>query len=455
MDDSVIKHVMPHSEEAELAVIGAMLMDEKAVDTVSDILVKDDFYNRSYGMLYDTMVQLKEAGLPVDMVQIQQKAKSLDYPPEATGIEVIRKVTEYATTSAGVERNAEIIRNKSVLRKLIRTLGNLSENAYADKRELVDILADAEDEVAKIVRNTTSKEFEPIQDIVVRAIKLIENANKSGGKITGIASGFRDLDWYTRGFQKSDLIIIAARPAMGKTALALNFAFHAAVYNNYHVAVFSLEMPKDQLVNRLIAMDANVDAGRIRSGDIEAKEWTPISESASRIGVSNLHIDDTPGITVNELRSKCRSLAAKNQLDMIVIDYIQLMTGSGKAESRQNEVAEISRGLKGVARELNVPLLALSQLGRAVESRPDKRPMLSDLRESGAIEQDADMVTFIYRDDYYHKDSETKNVSEVIIAKHRNGAVGTVKLAWIPEYTKFADLIRKEDEQYVDSQKSP
>ena len=331
---------------------------------------------------------------------------------------------------------------KSVLRKMIRLTEDIANTCYVGKESLEFILEDTEKRVFQLVQKRNTGDFVPIRQVVMNAMDKIEISAKNRGSVTGIPTGFTDLDYRTAGMQPSDLVLIAARPSMGKTAFVLNIAQHVAFKQNLPVAIFSLEMSKEQLVNRMFSLESSVDAQKLRTGQLNDQEWERLIESAGVIGRSNLMIDDTPGISISELRSKCRKMKLEKGLSMIIIDYLQLMSGSGRSDSRQQEISDISRSLKAVARELSVPVLALSQLSRAVEQRPDHRPMLSDLRESGAIEQDADVVMFIYRDDYYNHDTEKKGVSEIIIAKQRNGPIGTVELAWLPEYTKFANLER-------------
>ena len=342
---------------------------------------------------------------------------------------------------------AQIVADKSVMRKMIKLNEEIENMCYAGKEPLESIMEQTEKSMFQLLQRRTTGEYVPIKQVVLNALDRIEKASKSKGTVTGIPTGFIDLDYKLSGFQPSDFILIAARPSMGKTAFVLNIAQYMAFKKNKAVAIFSLEMSKEQLVNRLFSLESQVDAQSLRTGNMKDSDWEKLIEGAGVIGQSKLIIDDTPGISISELRSKCRKYKLEHGLDIIIIDYLQLMTGSvGKSsESRQQEVSDISRQLKGLARELNVPVVSLSQLSRAVESRPDKRPMLSDLRESGAIEQDADVVMFIYRDEYYNKDSEFKKQAEIIIAKQRNGPVGTVNLAWLGEYTKFANLSRQED----------
>lgn len=442
MDENVLKRILPHSVEAEQSVIGSMIMDREAIVAASEILTSEDFYNKQYGVLFDTMIELNDEGSPVDLVTLQNRLKEKDVPPEVSSLEFVRELITAVPTSANIKYYATIVSEKSVLRKLIRLNEEISNTCYAGKESLEFILEDTEKRVFQLVQKRSSGEFVPIRQVVMNAMDKIEKAARNKGSVTGIATGFTDLDYRTAGMQPSDLVLIAARPSMGKTAFALNIAQHVAFKLHQTVAIFSLEMSKEQLVNRMFSLESNVDAQKLRTGLLNDQEWERLIESAGVIGKSNLIIDDTPGISISELRSKCRKYKLEHNLSMIMIDYLQLMTGSGRSDSRQQEISYISRSLKAVARELNVPVIALSQLSRAVEQRPDHRPMLSDLRESGAIEQDADVVMFIYRDDYYNHDTDKKGVSEIIIAKQRNGPIGTVELAWLPEYTKFANLER-------------
>ncbi len=442
MDEAVVKRILPHSTEAEQSVLGSMIMDSDAIVTASEIISGDDFYNKQYGVIFDTMVELQNSGSSVDMVTLQNKLKEKDVPPEVSSLEYVRDFITAVPTSANIKYYAEIVQKKSVLRKLIRTTEGISNTCYAGKEDVEGILEDTEKKIFDIVQRRNTGDFVPIQQVVMNALDIIEKAAKNKGAITGVPTGFTDLDYSTAGFQPSDLILIAARPSMGKTAFALNIALHAAVKSQKAVAIFSLEMSKEQLVNRLFAMESKVNSQNLRTGNLSDKEWDKLMEGAIEVGKSKLIIDDTGSISISELRSKCRKYKLEHGLDMIMIDYLQLMTGSGKSDSRQQEVSDISRSLKALARELNVPVIALSQLSRKVEERPDHRPMMSDLRESGAIEQDADVVMFIYRDDYYNKDTDKPNVAEIIIAKQRNGPVGTIELAWLPDYTQFKNLAK-------------
>lgn len=440
MEENVLKRILPHSVEAEQSVIGSMIMDREAIVVASEIISGEDFYNKQYGVLFETMIELNEQGNPVDLVTLQNRLKEKDVPPEVSSLEFVRDLITAVPTSANIKYYANIVAEKSTLRKLIRLNEEIANTCYAEKDSLEFILEDTEKRVFQLVQKRNTGDFVPIRQVVMNAMDKIETSAKNKGSVTGIPTGFTDLDYRTAGMQPSDLVLIAARPSMGKTAFVLNIAEHVAFKQNLCVAIFSLEMSKEQLVNRMFSLESSVDAQKLRTGQLNDQEWERLIESAGVIGRSKLIIDDTPGISISELRSKCRKFKLEHGLSMIIIDYLQLMSGSGRSDSRQQEISDISRSLKSVARELGVPVLALSQLSRAVEQRPDHRPMLSDLRESGAIEQDADVVMFIYRDDYYNHDTDKKGVSEIIIAKQRNGPIGTVELAWLPEYTKFANL---------------
>ncbi|MDE6962908.1 MAG: replicative DNA helicase [Lachnospiraceae bacterium] len=440
-EETLLKRILPHSIEAEQSVIGAMIMDGEAIMVASEIICGDDFYNRQYGVVFDAMTELSDEGKPVDLVTLQDRLREKDVPPEVSSLEFIGNLVTAVPTSANIKYYANIVAEKATLRKLIRLNEDIANTCYVGKESLEAILEDTEKRVFDLVQRRNTGEFVPIRQIVMNAMDQIERASKNDGNVTGIATGFIDLDYKTAGMQPADLILIAARPSMGKTAFVLNIAEYVAFKSNETVAIFSLEMSKEQLVNRLFAMESRVDSQKLRTGTLSDMDWEKLIESAGVIGKSNLIIDDTPGINIPTMRSKCRKYKLEHNLKLIIIDYLQLMSGSGRgSDSRQQEISDISRSLKALARELKVPVVALSQLSRAVEQRPDHRPMLSDLRESGAIEQDADVVMFIYRDDYYNKDTERKGISEIIIAKQRNGPIGTVELAWLPDYTKFANL---------------
>ena len=441
MEEQLIKRVMPHNDEAEQSVIGSMLIDREAISTAMEIVTADDFYRTEYGIVFEAITELYNEGKPVDLITLQDKLHQKDVPPEVGTLDYLRAVLTSVPLSVNVGFYAEIVYQKSMLRKLIKTTEEIANSCYLGRENLDDILGDTEKKVFDLLQRKTNAEFTPIDEIMANVIDSIDRASRSTSSVTGIPTGFADLDLKTSGLQNSDLVLIAARPSMGKTAFVLNLAQHIAVRHHYTTVIFSLEMSKEQLVNRILSMESGVSSMNLRNGKLSENDWGEIVESSGVIAESSIVIDDTPGIGINELRSKCRKLKLEKDLKLIIIDYLQLMSGSKKnGESRQNEISEISRSLKAIARELQVPVIALSQLSRACESRPDHRPMLSDLRESGAIEQDADVVMFLYRDDYYNKDTEKKNVAEVIIAKQRNGPIGTVELAWIPDRTKFANL---------------
>ena len=440
MADELLKRVMPNNVEAEQSVIGAMQMDRDAITIASEILTVDDFYQKQYGILFEAMVELYTENVPVDLITLQNRLKEKDVPPEISSLEFVRDMITKVPTSVNVGTYAKIVSEKAALRRLIRVNEEIASACYAGKDSVEEIMEDTEKKIFQVLQRKTNDEFVPIKDVVLNALDKIEAASRMKGSVTGMPTGFIDLDYKTSGFQPSDLILIAARPSMGKTAFVLNIAEYMAFRSNETVAIFSLEMSKEQLVNRLFALESRVDSQILRTGNLSDNDWSSLIEAAGVIGRSNLIIDDTPGISVSELRSKCRKYKLEHNLGIIMIDYLQLMQGSRKSESRQQEISDISRSLKEIARELQVPVVALSQLSRAVEQRPDHRPMLSDLRESGAIEQDADVVMFLYRDDYYNHDTEKKDVAEVIIAKQRNGPIGTVELAWLPRYTKFANM---------------
>ncbi len=438
MEEALLKRVLPNSIEAEQSVIGAMIMDKDAIVAASEILTEEDFYSKQYGALFEAMVELNDEGKPVDTVTLQDRLREKDVPPEVSSLEFIRELLNTLPTSAHIKNYANIVAEKAMLRRLIKLNEEIANTCYVGKDSLENILEDTEKRVFNLVQRRNTDSFVPIRQVVMNAMDQIEKASKNKGSVTGIATGFIDLDYRTAGMQPSDLVLIAARPSMGKTAFVLNIAQHVAFKLEQTVAIFSLEMSKEQLVNRLFSLESKVDAQKLRTGNLSDNDWEKLIETAGVIGKSNLIIDDTPGITIGEMRSKCRKYKLEYDLKMIIIDYLQLMSGSGgRNDSRQQEISDISRSLKALARELGVPVLALSQLSRAVEQRPDHRPMLSDLRESGAIEQDADVVMFIYRDDYYNKDTEKKGIAEIIVAKQRNGPIGTIELVWLPEYTKL------------------
>jgi replicative DNA helicase len=421
-----------------------MLMDRDAIITASEIVTAGDFYQHQYGIMFEAMLELFNENLPVDLVTLQNRLKEKDVPPEVSSLEFVRDIITTVPTSANIKSYANIVRDKAVLRRLIKVNEEIANTCYAGKEPLETIMAVTEKTIFDLLQNRNSGDFVPIRQVAMNVLEKIEEASKNQGTVTGIPTGFIDLDYKTSGLQPSDFILIAARPSMGKTAFVLNLVDHIAVKKGLPCMVFSLEMSKEQLVNRMLAMESNVDSQKLRTGTLSDTDWDAVVEGIGVIGNSKLIIDDTPGISIGELRSKCRKMKLEYGLSVVIIDYLQLMSGSGKGgDNRQQEISEISRSLKALAREMNAPVIALSQLSRACETRPDHRPMLSDLRESGAIEQDADVVMFLYRDDYYNKDTDMPNIAEVIIAKQRNGPIGTINLVWRPEYTKFANMAKQ------------
>ena len=442
MDENLLKRVMPHNLEAEQSVIGSMLMDNDVIDTATEILTGEDFYAKQNGLVFDAMKELSEEHKPVDIVTLNAKLREKGAPEEMQSPEFIRSILDAVPTSANIKYYAQIVYEKATLRRLIKISEDISKDCYASSDTLENILESTEKNVFNLIQSRNTREFEPISEIVINALKKIQKASETKGNITGLSTGFADLDFKTAGLQPSDFILIAARPSMGKTAFSLSILDHVVFKKGLSAAIFSLEMSKEQLVNRLFAMEARIDAQNIRSGNLSDTDWENLAEASEVIGGSRLIIDDTPGISVTELRSKCRKYKMEQDIQLVIIDYIQLMTSGGRSDNRQQEISDISRSLKSLARELNVPVIALSQLNRAVESRTDHRPMLADIRESGAIEQDADVIMFLYRDDYYNPETDKKNVAEVIIAKQRNGPTGTIELTWQPKYTRFVNMLK-------------
>ncbi|MCR5083177.1 MAG: replicative DNA helicase [Parasporobacterium sp.] len=438
MDEALLKRVMPHSIQAEQSVIGAMIMDKDAISVACETvgLTKDDFYNKNYGALFEAIAELYNEGKPVDDITIAEKIGDKNVPKEIASRDSLREIIQAVPTSANIKNYAEIVYEKAMLRRMIKMTEEIANNCYSESDTVGNLLDDTEQRVFKLLQSKGSSDYVPISEVVREALDRIELASASTDGITGISTGFADLDRRTSGLQNSDLILVAARPSMGKTAFVLNLAQNM-FKNGKTVLIFSLEMPKVQLVNRLLAQEGRIDGQKIMSGRLDEKDYDSLIEAADVVGHSRLIIEDKSGITIPEMRSKCRKYKLEHNIDIVMIDYLQLMNGSGRSESRQQEISEISRALKGLARELNVPVIALSQLSRAVESRTDHRPMLSDLRESGAIEQDADIVMFLYRDDYYNPESPDKGVTEIITAKQRNGPVGTDKLMWLSNFMKF------------------
>ena len=441
MDENVIRRIQPHNNDAEKSVIGAMLMDRDVISDVADLLSKEDFYNAQYGILFENMVELYNEGRPVDLVTLSDRLKMKDVPEDICSPSFIGEIMSEVVTSANAKNHAQIVQDKAVLRRLITLSEGITNDCFSDSDKVEKILEDAEGKIFRLVQNRNgSSDFTPVSQIVVNVIGEIEEAARNKGKVTGLSTGFTDLDNMLTGLHGGELLLVAARPAMGKTAFVLNIAHDLAVVHKKPCAIFSLEMSKEQLISRMIAIDAMVDSKSMKLGNMPDEDWDKVIESVDDIARAPLFIDDNSAITVSELRSKCRKLKQTQNIELIIIDYLQLMSSNRPVESRQQFISDVSRALKNIARELNVPVIALSQLSRAVDGRTDHKPVLSDLRESGAIEQDADVVMFIYRDEYYNPETTTKpQTAEIIIAKQRNGETGSIDLRWIGKYTKFAD----------------
>lgn len=440
MEDAYIRKKQPYNMEAEQSVIGSMLMDRDAIATVNDMLTKDDFYNAQYGLLFEHMSALFKEGKPVDIVTLSNRLKENNVSEEIAGMKYIGDILDSVPTSANAKYYAQIVADKSLLRKMIKLNEDIEKDCYLDTDDVDGLLEKAEQGVFQLIKERNGgSDFTQIDKIIIDVIDQIEAASKMNTRVTGIPTGFIDLDNMLTGLHGSELILVAARPAMGKTAFVLNIAHEVAVKKKKTTAIFSLEMSKEQLVTRMIAMDSLVNSQKIMTGQLAEDEWDKIADSTETIAEAPLFIDDNSAITIAELRSKCRKLKQNNDLSLIIIDYLQLMSTTKHVESRQQFISDMSRSLKVLARELDVPVIALSQLNRAVDSRPDHKPVLADLRESGAIEQDADVVMFIYRDDYYNPDTEKKGIADIIIAKQRKGSVGSVELVWLQDYTKFAN----------------
>ncbi|CAH1201334.1 Replicative DNA helicase [Paenibacillus plantiphilus] len=446
-NELMFDRVPPQNVEAEQAVLGAVLLQAEALITSMERLRSEDFYDPSHQLIYEAMVELGEDNQPIDLITLTAHLQDGQHLEEIGGVSYLSRLANAVPTAANVEYYAQIVEEKSMLRRLIRTATNIVSEGYAAADDVGIMLGEAEKQILEISNRRSSSGFISIRDVLMDVFERVEHLYTNKGGTTGIPSGFIDLDKMTSGFQRNDLIIVAARPSVGKTAFALNIAQNVGVRSRETVAIFSLEMSAAQLVQRMICAESNVDAGRMRTGYLEGDDWEKLTMAIGSLSEAQIFIDDTPGITVADIRAKCRRLKKERGLGMILIDYLQLIQGRGKSgENRQQEVSEISRTLKQIARELEVPVIALSQLSRGVEQRQDKRPMMSDLRESGSIEQDADIVAFLYRDDYYDKETEKKNIIEIIIAKQRNGPVGTVELVFLKNFNKFVSLDRSHQE---------
>ncbi|HHY82231.1 MAG TPA: replicative DNA helicase [Clostridiales bacterium] len=441
-----MQRIPPHSLEAEQSVLGSMLLDKEAVAAASEVLRSEDFYSEAHQEIYDAIMDIFDRGTPVDLVTLAEALRQRGTLEAVGGGTYISDLSLTVPSTANVGYYIRIVEEKSILRKLISASNEIIKESFEASEDLDMIIDHAEKKIFDISQKKNSRSFESIKTILLETYSKIEELAKNKGKIVGVPTGFRDFDLRTSGLNPSDFILIAARPSMGKTSFAINIAQNAAVRYNVPVAIFSLEMSKDQLVQRMLSSEANIELQKIRTGDLSEEDWVKLVHAAGPLSQAPIFIDDTPGVSVTEVRSKARRMKMEHGIGLIVIDYLQLMSGRGKAESRQQEVSEISRSLKALARELSVPVVALSQLSRGPESRQDHRPMLSDLRESGAIEQDADLVVFLYRDEYYNPDTEKKNIAEAIIAKQRNGPTGTVELVWLGQYTKFVSYEKNRQE---------
>ena len=440
-EENIIKKIPPHDSNAEKSVISSMLTDKDAISEVSAILLNEDFYNPQYGLIFDAIVKLYNEGRPVDDVVLGDKLREMGAPESVSNLGFLGEILASNATAAFAMDYAAIVKDKAYLRKLIKFSDRVTANAYEAREDVDAIMDKAEADIFSLMQQKSSSgEQKTMEQLVSNVIIEIEQATRKKGEINGLRTGFKNLDYMLTGLHGGELIVIAARPGMGKTAFVLNIAHHIAIREKTGVAIFNLEMTAEQLVTRIMAVDSMVESGHMKTGDINDAEWGKLLESTQNLNTAPLYIDDNSSITIAELRTKCRKLKQTKDIGLIVIDYLQLMNSTGKVESRQLFIAEVSRALKSLAKELNVPIIALSQLNRAVDTRTDHRPTLADLHESGAIEQDADVVMFIYRDDEYNKESEKPGVAEIIVAKQRNGSTGTVELAWIGKYTKFANL---------------
>ena len=432
--------VPPNDTEAEQAVIGSMLTDKEAVSSAIEVLKETDFYREDNKLIYTAILNLYNRSEPIDIITLKSELSAMGKLDAVGGLEYIAGLPDKVPTTSNVEQYIKIVEEKSILRNLIKTANDIITLGYDPTQEVEDIIEASEKKIFEVMQKRNQKGYSSIREILVDTFTELEQLYNRKQHVTGVPTGFADLDYRTAGLHKSDLILVAARPAMGKSAFALNIATNAAVRANVPVAIFSLEMSKEQMVNRILCSEAMVDSNKVRTGTLEDEDWAKLAEASGVLSETNIIVDDTPGISIMEIRAKCRKMKLEKNIGLVVIDYLQLVQGSGKrGASREQEIAEISRSLKILAKEIEVPVIALSQLSRAPEQRPDHRPMLSDLRESGSIEQDADIVMFLYRDDYYNEDSEKKNIAEVIIAKHRAGSTGTVELGWLGNYTKFVN----------------
>ena len=436
----MLEKIPPHNTEAEKSVLGAALLSKDALADVIDVVKPDDFYNASHKEIFSIMIDLFTNNVSVDIVTVCEELKKRKALELVGGRAYVASLSSEAPSTSNAAEYAKIVAEKASMRQLIKTAEEIRERGYEESMDAREILDYAENGIFKIAQQRQSSDYAPIKEVLVENLAMIDKAIATQGQVVGLSTGFKRLDELTSGLHKSDLIIVAARPAMGKTAFVLNIAQNAAIKSGASVLIFSLEMAKAQLGQRLLAMESRVEMQKIKTGNLERNDWERIQMALDSLSKTNIHIDDTPGITILDMKNKCRRLKAEKGLDLIIIDYLQLMNSQGKSDSRQQEISTLSRHLKLLAREMDCPVIVLSQLSRAAEQRQDHRPILSDLRESGAIEQDADMVMFLYRDDYYNKDnSEKPGVCEVNLAKHRSGPTETFDLTWVARYTKFSD----------------
>ena len=442
MEKEVVSKIPPNDIVAEQAVLGSMLADKDATVKAIEILKPDDFYRDDHKEIYSAMLELYGIGEPIDFLTVRSNLEQRGTLEKVGSDMYLSTLIDSVPSTSNIESYVKIVEEKAVLRSLIKAANDILAMGYASTEEVNTIIEKTEKKIFDVLQNRNSKGYASIKDILVDTFDNIEKLYKKKSKVSGIESGFNDLDLKTSGLNPSELILVAARPAMGKSAFVLNIAHHVAMNGKVPVMIFSLEMSKEQMVNRILCSEAEVDSMKVRTGDLDSEDWVKLGTASGNLAEAPIYIDDTPGLSSAELRAKCRKAKLEKDIGLVIVDYLQLMESKGKSESRQNEISEISRGLKLLSKEINIPVIALSQLSRAPEARPDHRPILSDLRESGSIEQDADIVMFLYRDDYYNPDTEKKNVAEVIIAKNRSGSTGTVELAWIGKYTKFANLYR-------------
>lgn len=450
MNELLADRMPPQNIEAEQAVLGAIFLEPSSLTVASEVLIPEDFYRAAHQKIFDVMLNLNDKGKAVDLVTVTEELAAAKLLEDTGGVSYLSELAASVPTAANIEYYAKIVEEKSLLRRLIRTATTIASDGYSREDEVESLLSEAEKSILEVAQKKKAGAFHNIKDVLVRTYDNIETIANRVGDVTGIPTGFAELDRMTAGFQRNDLIIVGARPSVGKTAFALNIAQNVATKAQENVAIFSLEMGAEQLVMRMLCAEGNINAQNLRTGSLTDEDWGKLTMAMGSLSNSGIFIDDTPGVKIGELRSKCRRLKQEHGLGMILIDYLQLILGDGRSgENRQQEVSEISRSLKALARELEVPVIALSQLSRGVEQRQDKRPMMSDIRESGSIEQDADIVAFLYRDDYYDKESENKDIIEIIIAKQRNGPVGTVQLAFVKEYNKFVNLETRYDSSAI------